>query len=104
WDEVTPEQARQLKFLRFYTVEQIAGANDAQIQGVGMGGEGLRQKAKRALAERNGAAISEEVKARDAKIAALEAKLEKLITLIETAPDADEQAPAKRGRPAKQPE
>jgi hypothetical protein len=105
WDEVTPEQARQLKFLRFYTVEQIAGANDAQIQGVGMGGEGLRQKAKRALAERNGAAVSEEVKARDAKIAALEAKLEKLITLIETAPDAaDEQAPAKRGRPAKQPE
>jgi len=97
WPELGQEQARQLKFLRFYTVEQIAGANDAQIQGIGMGGQGLREKAKRALAERNGAAVNEEVKARDEKIAALEAKLERVLALMET-PEAE---PAKRGRKPK---
>ena len=104
WDELTSEQVRQLKFLRFYTVEQIAGANDAQIQGIGMGGLGLREKAKRALAERNGSMVNEEVKARDAKIAALEAKLEKLISLIETTPESedDQPTPAKRGRKPKE--
>lgn len=104
WDEMTPEQVRQLKFLRFYTVEQIAGANDAQIQGIGMGGQGLRERAKRALAERHGSEVNEEVKARDAKIAALEAKLEKLLSLMETAPDADgdHPIPARRGRKPKE--
>lgn len=104
WDEMTPEQVRQLKFLRFYTVEQIAGANDAQIQGIGMGGQGLREKAKRALAERHGSEVNEEVKARDAKIAALEAKLEKLLSLMEVEPgaDGDHPIPARRGRKPKQ--
>jgi hypothetical protein len=101
WDELGAEQIRQLKFLRFYTVEQIAGANDAQIQGIGMGGQGLRERAKVALAARNGAAVSSEVKARDEKIAALEARMEKMMALLE-AKDGVEPAPAKRGRKPKQ--
>lgn len=100
WDELGTEQVRQLKFLRFYTVEQIAGANDAQIQGIGMGGQGLREKAKRALHERNGAAVSEEVKARDAVISEMQKELAEMKALImgQTA------EPAKRGRKAKQTE
>ncbi len=99
WEELGEEQVRQLKFLRFYTVEQIAGANDAQIQGIGMGGQGLREKAKRALAERNGAAVNQEVKARDEKIAELEARMEKMMAMLEeqTSPE-----PAKRGRKPRQ--
>lgn len=96
WSEIGAEQARQLKFLRFYTVEQIAGANDAQIQGVGMGGQGLREKAKRALAERNGAAVNEEVKQRDEKIAELEEKLNRVLAMVGNTPE-----PAKRGRKPK---
>lgn len=101
WGELGDEQVRQLKFLRFYTVEQIAGANDAQIQGIGMGGQGLREKAKRALAERNGAAVNEEVKARDEKIAQLEQQMEKLMALVQEKPDAPAE-PVHRGRKPKQ--
>lgn len=83
WSELDPEQVRQLQFLRFYTVEQIAGANDAQVQGIGMGGLGLREKAKRALAERNGQAASNEIAKRDERIAALEEKLNLLLSASE---------------------
>jgi len=103
WDELAAEQVRQLKFLRFYTVEQIAGANDAQIQGIGMGGQGLREKAKKALTTRNGAAVSEEVKARDEKIAELQAQMAEMMELIKKqtgVPDGEE--PARRGRKPKQ--
>lgn len=96
WDELGEEQVRQLKFLRFYTVEQIAGANDAQIQGIGMGGQGLREKAKRALHERNSAAVSDEVKARDAVIAEMQAQMAEMMELLKSRPEAA--APAKRGR------
>ena len=97
WTEIEAEQARQLKYLRFYTVEQIAGCNDAQIQGIGMGGAGLRERAKKALEARNGAAIGSAVKERDDKIAALEEKLERLMAHMEEAgPE-----PAKRGRKPK---
>lgn len=98
WDELGAEQIRQLKFLRFYTVEQIAGANDAQIQGVGMGGQGLRERAKRALAERNGSKVNEEVKARDAEIAELKTQMQEMMALLKDRPAA---APAKRGRKPK---
>lgn len=71
WDELDSETVRQLKFLRFYTVEQLAGANDAQVQGIGMGGLKIRANAKRALAEKNNLVVSGEVQARDEKIANL---------------------------------
>ncbi len=98
WDELGAEQIRQLKFLRFYTVEQIAGANDAQIQGIGMGGQGLRERAKRALAERNGSKVNEEVKARDAEIEKLKAQMQEMMALLKERPAAE---PAKRGRKPK---
>lgn len=106
WDELGAEQVRQLKFLRFYTVEQIAGANDAQIQGIGMGGQGLREKAKRALHERNGAAVSEEVKARDAVIAEMQAQMAEMMALIkqQASPVEGQAEPARRGRKPKQTE
>jgi hypothetical protein len=96
WDELGEEQVRQLKFLRFYTVEQIAGANDAQIQGIGMGGQGLREKAKRALAERNGAAVNAEVQARDTLIAEMRAQMAEMMEMIKAKPTDAE--PVKRGR------
>lgn len=96
WDELGEEQVRQLKFLRFYTVEQIAGANDAQIQGIGMGGQGLREKAKRALHERNNTAVNAEVQARDTLIAEMRAQMAEMMELIKAKPTASE--PAKRGR------
>jgi hypothetical protein len=36
WPLVTPSQAEELKALKFYTVENIAHASDAQLQRIGM--------------------------------------------------------------------
>ena len=43
----------ELRILKFQTVEQIAAASDAQLQRIGMGGPGLREKAKAFLNRRN---------------------------------------------------
>jgi hypothetical protein len=95
WDELEADQVRNLKFLRFYTVEQIAGASDTQIQGIGMGGLGLRENARKALAERNSALVNNAVAERDKRIADLEEKLNKVLAMVETK---SEDAP-RRGRP-----
>jgi hypothetical protein len=36
WPRITPAQAEEMKALKFYTVESIASAGDAQLQGIGM--------------------------------------------------------------------
>ena len=54
WPELDDKQEllRELKFARFWTVEQIAGAQDHQVQKLGIGGLGLREQARIALKER----------------------------------------------------
>lgn len=78
WDELNDDERRDLKFKRFYTVEQIAGANDAQLNMMGMGGPGLRIKAAQALKARSGAANA----VKDKELADLKAQVEKLTALI----------------------
>lgn len=36
WPRITPSQAEELRALKFYTVDAIAHASDAQLQGIGM--------------------------------------------------------------------
>lgn len=55
WDEITPDLLRELTYMRFQTVEQLAGASDKQVQGMGLGGLGLREKARVALRDKMGA-------------------------------------------------
>lgn len=50
WPAVTRSQAEELKGAKFYTVEQIAGCSDLQVQSMGMGGYTLRERAKAFLA------------------------------------------------------
>lgn len=78
WDELNgqDELIRNLQFLRFHTVEQIAGASDAQIQGMGIGGPGLRDRAVAALRNHVSAGVKAQIEARDAKIAAQDAMLQ----------------------------
>lgn len=85
WDEIEADMVRELLYLRFQTVEQLAGASDKQIQGIGMGGLSLRDKARTALRNRMGAetrdvlekerAEKEELKARLAKMEEAMAKI-----------------------------
>jgi hypothetical protein len=95
WTHLNPEQVRELRYLRFSVVEQVAGASDDQIQRIGMGGLALREEARRALKARLGAEIKDELSKKDAQIAALkaadaekEARLARLEALL-TAPKAD---------------
>lgn len=71
WTHLNPEQLRELKFLRFSVVEQVAGASDEQIQKLGMGGLGLREAARQALRARMGAETREAMEKKDAEISAL---------------------------------
>lgn len=90
WDELNADQIHELKYLRYSTVEQIAGASDQQAQKMGMGGFALREKAKRALLGRTNSLAAQEIEARDkiiaeqgAKIGELGQKLDMLLQAIE---------------------
>ena len=103
WTHLNPEQVRELKFLRFSVVEQVAGASDEQIQKLGMGGLGLREAARQALRARMGAETREAMEKKDAEISALkqanlemQEKFAKFEAFMAAAGDKPQQA-AKRG-------
>ncbi len=78
WAYLTPEQVHELKYLRFHTVEQIAGASDAQVQRLGVGGLGMRVEARKALQEKVGAGINAELAKKDAEIADMKATMARM--------------------------
>lgn len=69
WTHLNPEQVRDLKFMRFSVVEQVANASDSQCQKMGMGGMSLRESARLALRSRMGVEIKQEMDKKDALIA-----------------------------------
>lgn len=103
WPLLTSAQASELRHFKFYTVEQVANASDAQIQQigmlVGMAPFAFRDKAKAFLSGAKDSALvqsqAEELRKRDQEIADLKAQMEMLMRKVE----ADK---PKRGRPAKE--
>ena len=81
WD-LSEEEVHRLKYLRFYTVEQVAGASDAQVSGIGMGGLGLRKKAQDACKARATAEVRSELDAKDKVIADMQKQLAELTALV----------------------
>lgn len=124
WEELTQDEIHRLKFLRFNTVEQIAAASDAQCQGIGMGAEGLRTRARIALRDRAKNIVRDELKAKDQEIQEMKERMERLEAALlakpvlvphvqvqpipeqpQTVTTTTAEAPKKRGRPKKvQPE
>lgn len=82
WDVLKADQLHELKYLRFYTVEQIAGASDDQVQRMGIGGLGLREQARQALRNKMGAEVKEVLAEKDKEIAEMKARMERLEALI----------------------
>lgn len=78
WTFLKPEQINDLKYLRFYTVEQIAGASDAQVQRLGIGGLGMREEARKAIKEQASAGINAELAKKDAEIADMKAAMARM--------------------------
>lgn len=94
WPILDVAKAEMLKAMKFFTVEQIAFSSDDQINGIGMlagmNPLAFRDKAKAYLeVAHDSNAVSkakDELKARDDKIAELEAKLNTLVDKLTQAP------------------
>lgn len=99
WQILTPAIANELKHFKFYTVEQVAGASDEQIQTLGMiagmSPFALRDKAKAFINQAKDSSFvqmqAEELSKRDAEIELLKKQMAELM--------ANQDKP-KRGRPA----
>ena len=119
WPRISATQAEELRGLKFYTVEAIAGAADAQLQGIGMiagvSAYTFRDDAKRFLMVADAASKLSEadkrVKDADDKIAKMQAdfaeqtaaqnaRIDAMLKAMEAKPDAPAPATqddAKRG-------
>lgn len=80
WNHLTdkPDLLKDLKFMRFHTVDQLAGASDAQVQKLGIGGAGLREQAKVDLRSRINKEFNEKLAEKDKQLADMQARMEKL--------------------------
>lgn len=92
-EDVNKDQIAELNILKFVTVEQLALASDGQLQRVGMGGVGLREKARQYLNRKNRAETSNELEDTKRQLAELQAQMQAMM--------ASESA-KKRGRPPKE--
>jgi len=97
WAEADPEfinagRLEELQILKFQTVEQVATASDSQLQRIGMGGSGLREKARLFLTQKNRADGSAELEKTRQELDELKAQMAELI------------AARKPGRPKKEQE
>ena len=86
WPILNAAVAAELKHFRFYTVEQIAEASDAQLNTLGMAAGmsplALRDKAKAFLSSAKGSALvqqqADELRKRDDELSAMKAQLAEL--------------------------
>jgi hypothetical protein len=86
WPVLNAAVAAELKHFKFYTVEQIAEASDAQLNTLGMAAGmsplGLRDKAKAFLSSAKGSALvqqqADELRKRDEELSAIKAQLAEL--------------------------
>ncbi len=102
WDEVGQDLLHELTYLRFQTVEQLAGASDKQIQGIGIGGLSLREKARVALRNRMGSETRAALEADRAEKDALKRELAEVKEQMAAfmAAQSEKRGP---GRPPKEP-
>ena len=101
WPVINESQVHELKYLRFSTVEQIAGASDAQIQRLGIGGIGLREQARQALKDKYQSAARTELETRDRQIAELKAQVSEITEALKIRNTPAEEPPP---QPQRQPQ
>ena len=89
-EDINKDQVAELAILKFVTVEQLALASDNQLQRIGMGAVGLREKARMYLNRKNRSEANSELEDTKRQLAELQAQMAKLID-----------QPKRRGRPPK---
>jgi hypothetical protein len=97
WAAADPEfvnrgRLEELHILKFQTVEQVATASDAQLQRIGMGGTGMRDKARLFLTQKVRSDSSAELEKTRQELDELKAQMAELV------------AARKPGRPKKEQE
>ena len=83
WDHLNKEQIRDLKHMRFHTVEQIAAASDSAVSGMGIMGPGLRIEAQKALKQTLANQMQENESKKDEEIADLKEQMATMQKAIE---------------------
>lgn len=92
-EDINRDQIAELTILKFLTVEQLALASDAQLQRVGMGGVGLRERARQYLNRKNRVESNAELEDTKRQLAELQAQMQAMMATESK----------KRGRPPKEP-
>ena len=104
WPVITRSQAEEFRSLKFFTVESIANASDANIANLGMMGgiapHALRDRARAFLKAATDTAApqhqADELAKRDAEINALKEEMKRLAATVEHKPVVAAPAPAKK--------
>ncbi|MSQ98133.1 MAG: hypothetical protein EXR85_02375 [Xanthomonadales bacterium] len=78
-EEFTDLQMAELQIYKFQTVEQLATASDSQLQRVGMGAVGLRERARQFLALKNRSADAIELDNTKQQLKVLQAQMQELM-------------------------
>jgi len=77
--DLSDVQLAELQILKFQTVEQVATATDAQLQKIGMGAAGLRERARAYLTGKNNAEAQQKIDAQQAEIDELKKQMQALL-------------------------
>ena len=77
--DLSEVQQAELQILKFQTVEQVATATDAQLQRIGMGAAGLRERARAYLTGKNNAEAESKISAQQAEIDELKKQMQALL-------------------------
>lgn len=109
WPVLNTAQVEEMKALKFYTVEQVSAASDAQVNSLGPNGFPLRDKAKAFLAQARDTAAAQkfavENEALKSELADAKDEMARLAARLEALENRDEvnpvEAPKRRGRPPK---
>jgi uncharacterized coiled-coil protein SlyX len=87
---------REFKHTRFHTVEQIAGASDAQVQRMGMGGPGFREQARVDLRNKYAADVKDQIAEKDKTITEMQKQMKIMLEQVAALTEAVT-APKKHG-------
>jgi hypothetical protein len=79
--ELNRGQLEELQILKFQTVEQVATASDSQMQKFGMGGAGLREKARLYLSNKNKSESAKELEKTRSELDELKAQMAELLAM-----------------------
>lgn len=102
WRQERPEellegQFSELVILKFQSVEQVANATDGQLMRIGMGGVGIRERARQYLSSKNAQTSGAELAKAQAEIETLKAMVANIATMQMVAPLQTVKPKGKRG-------